>query len=460
MKPLYFDVSDVVKFAISNPQVSGIQRVQLNLIAQMSTQHAGHQIQCIFHHPRNKQIFAFDPRGVIDGSFDTGRLLRKLGIIDTDSRLPEPWAIKRALRPYEKRKVLRALHKIAIYITARVAPGRLARRGLTPPSRDEISLKPVSLVPMPAVPCDAALVLIGANWGMPAIEALAKDHAHRGGQLVQLIYDLIPVVAPQYFSARLHRDFKGWLDRISAYTVRYICISEWTASDLRRYLGDRATGAEVKAIPLAHEMHGFSRTDLVRSSNATLSQLASTPYVLCVGTIEIRKNGMALLDAWAALHPVLGDRLPRLIFAGRMGWLIDEFNERLASTPGLARTVSLVESPSDKDLAFLYQNCLFTAYPSLYEGWGLPVGESAWFGKYCISSSSSSLPEVCGDLIDYVDPADPEALKAMLLRAITQPGYVAERQQRIAQALLRTWADVAEDLYQCVCEDKPSLESA
>ena len=57
----------------------------------------------------------------------------------------------------------------------------------------------------------------------------------------------------------------------------------------------------------------------------------------------------------------------------------------------------IVDSPSDRELAYLYQRCLFAAYPSLYEGWGLPVGEAAWFGKYVISSNATSLPEVCGD---------------------------------------------------------------
>ena len=97
---------------------------------------------------------------------------------------------------------------------------------------------------------------------------------------------------------------------------------------------------------------------------------ADAPFVLCVGTLEVRKNGAALLQAWRQLAPRLGDRLPRLVFAGRQGWRIQEFKTALAKHPELARRVRIVDSPSDRELAYLYQHCLFAAYPSLYEGWG------------------------------------------------------------------------------------------
>jgi len=264
-------------------------------------------------------------------------------------------------------------------------------------------------------------------------------------------------VAPQLQTGGLRRDFERWLARVSGYSQRFLCNSENTKADLLRYLGDHAGGVQSHVIRLAHEMLGFDRHRKVEIAKSSTSDIASVPYVLCVGTMEVRKNGVALLDAWVALSDVLGGRLPRLVFAGRTGWHIEAFQTRLASNESLARTVRIVESPSDEELAYLYQNSQFTVYPSLYEGWGLPVGEAAWFGKYCISSNTSSLPEVCGDLIDYVDPADQTALQAALVKAITQPEYVAAREQSIREAQLRTWADVAEDLYQCVRLPSKSL---
>ncbi|HEY6356369.1 MAG TPA: glycosyltransferase, partial [Burkholderiaceae bacterium] len=157
----------------------------------------------------------------------------------------------------------------------------------------------------------------------------------------------------------------------------------------------------------------------------------------------------------------LGDRLPRLVFAGRQGWLIHEFKTTLANDPELARHVRIVDSPSDRELAYLYQHCLFTAYPSLYEGWGLPVGEAAWFGKYVICSNATSLPEVCGGLIDYFDSGDLTALCANLERAISDPEYVHRKAQAIARSPMRLWSDVADEMHRFIIsrEGSPSTPS-
>ena len=82
--------------------------------------------------------------------------------------------------------------------------------------------------------------------------------------------------------------------------------------------------------------------------------------------------------------------------------------------------IAVAETPSDAELAFLYRNCRFTVFPSLYEGWGLPIGESLWFGKLCIASKTSSMPEVGGDLVDYVDPKDADSLQQAILRTFRE----------------------------------------
>jgi glycosyltransferase involved in cell wall biosynthesis len=93
---------------------------------------------------------------------------------------------------------------------------------------------------------------------------------------------------------------------------------------------------------------------------------------------------------------------------------------------------------------------LFTAYPSQYEGWGLPVGEAAWFGKFCVASHVTSIPEVCGDLIDYVDPSNMGSIKAAVKRVLVDRDYLRERERAIASAELRTWSRVADEIYQSI----------
>ena len=90
----------------------------------------------------------------------------------------------------------------------------------------------------------------------------------------------------------------------------------------------------------------------------------------------------------------------------------------------------------------------FFVYPSLVEGWGLPVGEAAWFGKYSVVSSSSSLPEVCGNLVDYVDPGNITEITQSIKQAVLDEKYRKQREKNIAQASLRSWKDVAGHLRQ------------
>jgi glycosyltransferase involved in cell wall biosynthesis len=75
--------------------------------------------------------------------------------------------------------------------------------------------------------------------------------------------------------------------------------------------------------------------------------------------------------------------------------------------------------------------CLLTIFPSLAEGWGLPVAESLAHGKFCVASNRTSIPEVGGDLIDYFDPADEDQVVAKIERVLFEPGYLAAREARL-----------------------------
>jgi len=133
-------------------------------------------------------------------------------------------------------------------------------------------------------------------------------------------------------------------------------------------------------------------------------------YWLCVGTIEPRKNQKALFEALAALP---GKR--QLVLAGGRGWLMEDM-ARMVSDLGVASRVKLTGYVDDEELAWLYANCLGFVYPSLFEGFGLPVLEAMSLGAPVITSSVSSLPEVAGDAAILVDPLDTGAIAAAMAR--------------------------------------------
>ncbi|HEX2525574.1 MAG TPA: glycosyltransferase family 1 protein, partial [Geminicoccus sp.] len=139
-------------------------------------------------------------------------------------------------------------------------------------------------------------------------------------------------------------------------------------------------------------------------------------FWLSVGTIEPRKNQIRLAEAYAAYLAAGGPAMP-LVFAGGAGWLMEDFQMRLDRL-GIAANVICTGYVTDENLIWLYRNCHANLYPSLFEGFGLPVLEGMQFGAPTISSNSSSLPEVAGEAALLLDPmAVDDWASAMLMIA-------------------------------------------
>ena len=217
---------------------------------------------------------------------------------------------------------------------------------------------------------------------------------------------LYPIVAPQFMRKRDQIRFREALAIQAQLADAFVANSQSTARDLQRLAWKPGAPGNppVSVIPLAHEFLSALRRDPASLWRADIEAVAQPPFVLCVGTIEPRKNGLKLLEAWRRIIAEFKDAAPRLLFVGKRGWMTSEFEDAMASSDGLGGFVKVIADASDADLAALYKRCLFTVYPSYYEGWGLPVGESLWFGKTCVTSKTSSMPEVGADMCVYVDP--------------------------------------------------------
>lgn len=456
----FFDITDLVSYARANRAVSGIQRVQIRVLEQLASavrepaEAAARDGQrCIYATGRFAPMRDCRVEEIFGGGrYEAGALLTRVGLERPTDAFTRRELVDHLTR-YRKGSPRRALTKLGLQLLGRIAPvAARARMGLAArPAAAAAEVAPLRGRSRSRLAAADSLVLIGTNWNVSRIESLARRHARRGGRVIQVVYDLIPLRHPEYCIESLARKFGRYLERSLVFTSRYVCISEATAADMRRYLEERGASAEVVVWPLAHEFDGYARNHRgAIPSEPTTLPAATEPFVVCVGTIEIRKNGRFLLEAWQRLVDDLGDRAPRLVFAGKYGWRIDDFRRRLEGDPRLRARVRIVTTPTDADLAALYERSLFTVYPSLVEGWGLPVGEAAWFGKCTVASSASSLPEVLGPLADYARPDDLAGFVAAVRRMIDDVAYRTAREREIAAAPLRTWADVAADLRRLV----------
>jgi len=224
------------------------------------------------------------------------------------------------------------------------------------------------------------------------------------------------------------------MGRSIARATALMCYSQATAGALRaRFPGaaDRITIA-----PL-----GASTQALGDSSAEALDGLPASGFVLAVGTLEPRKNLPRLVDAYARLAPQLRAE-HKLVVVGALGW---QTGETLAALQSLGADAIRLGHVSDPALAELYRRCAVFCYPSLGEGFGLPVLEAMQAGAAVLTSNVSSLPEVGGDAVAYCDPLDMADIQRGLRELLLDPSRRADLGARgVARAASFSWNAFAE----------------
>ena len=229
--------------------------------------------------------------------------------------------------------------------------------------------------------------------------------------------------------------------RWSAAVARRIIVpSEATARDLHAAYG--TPRARIAIIP--HGYHPRFRPLPEAEVAAGLARLGiAPPYILAVGTLQPRKN---LARTLAAFERLCARGLPyRLVLVGQRGWLADPLFAAIArpDSPAYGR-IDITGYLPDDDLPLVFNGASALAFPSLYEGFGLPALEALACGTPVLTSNTTSLPEVVGDAALTVDPLDTDAIADGLLRIVSDPALRDELRTRgLAQAQKFSWRRAA-----------------
>jgi glycosyltransferase involved in cell wall biosynthesis len=179
-----------------------------------------------------------------------------------------------------------------------------------------------------------------------------------------------------------------------------------------------------------------------------LPPLQPNRFWLNVGTIEPRKNQDRLLKAYAELKARKKEVYP-LVLAGGSGWLMEDFERKLESL-GLRQDVILTGYVDDTALQWLYENCFALVYPSLFEGFGLPVLEAMSLGAPVIASNVTSIPEIVGNAGILVDPLDEEAIFHAMLKLSKDPqAHSHFKESGVERSKLFTWEAAARSVLEC-----------
>lgn len=257
------------------------------------------------------------------------------------------------------------------------------------------------------------------------------------------VHDLTFVRAPETASPRLRRYLDRVVPRSVARADHILADSQATKDDLAALYGTAPekitvlySGVEARFQPV----RDAAARDAVRARYG----IGGAPYILSVGTVQPRKNYARLIEAMRALPD------HHLVIAGGRGWLEGPIRAA-ADAPAVRGRVHFIGFADDADLPALYSAADAFAFPSLYEGFGLPILEAMACGAPVVTSSASSMPEVAGDaaLLVEVDggPGDADALAEALRRVLGDATLRAQLRERgFAQARRFTWQRAAAQL--------------
>jgi hypothetical protein len=287
------------------------------------------------------------------------------------------------------------------------------------------------------------VIVFWGEWNDSNLIGKLKSFKSKGVKIVQMSYDMIPVLAPQY-SGHSTKSLSKYATTVYPLCDAIVSISEHTKKDINTWLKEKNLQIPpIKVVRLGDDF-AITKTTKPVSSRFLDSGVKPNEYLLCVGTIEARKNH-ALLYYTYKLARARGVNLPKLVIVGRLGWQAENVYELIAKDPEINNEIVVLNNVRDSELSWLYSHCLFSLYPSFYEGWGLPIAESIAYGKTCLSSNTSSMPEIAGNLITYFSPySSDECLSAIVKLLDTKE--LKRSEQKITRYQSTTWDQSFEEM--------------
>lgn len=297
----------------------------------------------------------------------------------------------------------------------------------------------------------ATLVSLGTSWWVTNYFLMLRQAKARYGiRYVPFIHDLVPIMVPEHCTKELTRDFINWITGAFFHADGCLVNSLSTAKDLGKVAELLGHTIPPPAVIRLDARFATDAGALFPATNDELRRFFSgrEPFVLFVGTIESRKNHLLAFNAWIELIRKRGEKgTPTLVCVGGQGWLTEAAMARLEASPLLQRKVKMLSRISDADLSRLYRHCLFTLYPSSYEGWGLPVTESLSNGKVALTTAISALPEAGGEFAEYFTHQSITDMIAKLERLIDDTSYRDAREAKIRDGYrARTWHEVGDEV--------------
>jgi glycosyltransferase involved in cell wall biosynthesis len=292
------------------------------------------------------------------------------------------------------------------------------------------------------------------NFLLPASIKASQRLRAKGGKVIRLIYDVIPVSEPQWVCSETCHNFGEAMRTTLPSCDLILTISEYSRSDIISY----AKKENIEHPPIAPIRLGdvISEDSTSRGIQHSISDKQKRLFFLCLGTIEPRKNHRLLYDCWRRLSQDCAESCPDLICIGAHHQMSKQLIHEITHDPLTKERITLLENIGDEQLEWYFDHCIATIFPSMSEGWGLPVAESLARGRLCLASNASSIPEI-SEMPLFFDPQDAAGLSELVIRVTEDREWRASEEEKVrTQFKPTTWAETAKQ----ILEATESLRSA
>lgn len=448
---VWFDVEDLFEYGRTNTRPSGIQRVAFEIQRAMRSLPDMQQRIGFLRHSLDGHRFVVVPDAEVGALYErltthTEQVSGQAGSVSSSERATLSLLRRLALRLPVPVRV--PLGQLAAHQSAalRDLPA-LARGALSIIRQVRQQSDTRARHPFQPAPHDVILAL-GAPWAHPDYGTLINHYRHHHGVTFGLlVHDIIPLLYPEWCPAGLPRVFRRWLTSTLPACDQVFSVSQATRNDIERHF----PGVTAHPIRMGAMKPGEPKNDDVPSA-------ISRPYILSVGTFEVRKNHVLLFRLWRRLlSEHRPEDIPHLVLVGSPGWLAEDLMGQLRNSNFLDGHVTLILRPSDAQLDTLYRNALFTIVPSFYEGWGLPVSESLIRGKVCLASDRGALVEAGQGLTGHFDPDNLNDALKKIRQLLFEANTLAELTQRVGRDFRETpWTFAAQDILRAFRTEKQS----
>jgi O-antigen biosynthesis alpha-1,2-rhamnosyltransferase len=327
------------------------------------------------------------------------------------------------------RSKLPLLYEVLAKGLCKVIPSRKLRKWILPEAGhlgmfkiphtlyETFSRKMVVRTSKPIEPIKGDLFLLpDAYWPRRGVWAAVDDARDKGAMIATVVYDLIPITHPEFVGLKRKEAFLQYVHKVATKSDLIVAISETVRNQVAEFIpticGDQPCCADLRSFELGAELSsskGHVREEVQRLFS---SELEKTPYLM-VATFDPRKNHRYLISAFDLLWKQRPDL--KLCLVGRIGWLCEELLIELEKHPRRNKDLFVFHDLSDAELQYCYSSSRGVIFPSIVEGFGLPIVEALWHGQKTFASDTPIHREVGRNDCSYFDLASPQSLVDSIL---------------------------------------------